>query len=88
MRLIFEFDPRDRLTHWHMASIAFFLSFLWSISLFVYLFLSASLVTSADLPVFIVPVCLNGIVLLLFLLPMNFLNLNSTRKWLKERIAN
>ena len=27
--LIFELNPRDRLTHWHLAGIAWFLGFLW-----------------------------------------------------------
>lgn len=27
--LIFEINPRDRLTHWHLAAIAWFFAFLW-----------------------------------------------------------
>lgn len=82
--LIFELNPRDRLTHWHMASIAWTLAFIWSVSLFLFLFLSSEFVQLGPLPVFLIPVCLNTLHLLLLLLPTNLLSLNSTRAWLKR----
>ena len=81
--LIFELNPRDRLTHWHMASIGWAMAFIWSLSLLLFLYLSSSFV-GQRLPIFVVPVCLNGLFLIVFLMPTNILSMNSTRLWLKK----
>ena len=81
--LIFELDPRDRLTFWHMATVASSFGMVWSICLLLYFILSSAYVINGNLAIYIIPICMNIALLAFFSIRTNAFKFNSTRKWLQ-----
>ena len=83
--LIFELNPRDRLTCWHMATLATSFGVIWSLNLIIFLILQSRIILDY-LPLFtyIVPIILNSFLLLFFIIRIDPFNLKSTKRWLQN----
>ena len=71
--LIFELNPRDRLTYWHIAFVATSIGFVWCTGLITYLIISSRVISKlSDYTIYayngILPIIINVALFLFFIL--------------------
>ena len=83
--LIFELNPRDRLTFWHMATLATSFGVIWFLNLIIFLLLSSKLLFDFRLSfTYLVPILLNSLLLIFFVVRIDPFHLKSTKRWLQN----
>ena len=82
--LIFELDPRNRLTFWHMATVASSFGVVWSICLLIYFIFCSTYVVEGQPLVYTIPILMNLTLLAFFAIRTDAFKFNSTRKWLQR----
>ena len=80
--LIFGLNPRDRLTYWHIALVATSMGVFWCSGLLTYLLMSSGHLTQTNFPIYILPIILNVVLFLFFIVRLGFIcaNLHAASK--------